>query len=134
MRNVAHDVDMSNAATPADTAFTVGNTYATAALEADAATPHLTPMVGRDDLPSSGSAEGTHEAPTTDGAAALRLVVELSDKLIVAWRDVKVWRAVTVALTAELADHGTYVPSSPAVLAYSHARNGRMAEALEVLA
>jgi len=40
MRNVAHDVDMSNAATPADTA----------ALEADAATPHLTPMVGRDDL------------------------------------------------------------------------------------
>jgi len=41
MRNVAHDVDMSNAATPADT---------TAALEADAATPHLTPMVGRDDL------------------------------------------------------------------------------------
>ena len=45
MRNVAHDVDMSNAATPADTAF-----YATAALEADAATPHLTPMVGRDDL------------------------------------------------------------------------------------
>mgnify|MGYP001012794666 CR=1 FL=1 len=50
MRNVAHDVDMSNAATPADTAFTVGNTYATAALEADAATPHLTPMVGRDDL------------------------------------------------------------------------------------
>ena len=28
MRNVAHDGDMSNAATPADTAFTVGNTYA----------------------------------------------------------------------------------------------------------
>ena len=75
-----------------------------------------------------------HDVSAERYSASQACVVELSDKLIVAWRDVEVWRAVTVALAAELADHGTYVPSSPAVLAYSHARNGRMAEALEVLA
>lgn len=48
--------------------------------------------------------------------------------------EVETWRMVAVALAAELADHGCYVPSRPAVLAYSHARNGRMAEALGVLA
>jgi len=75
-----------------------------------------------------------HDVSAERYGASQACVGELSDKLIEAWRDVGVWRAVTVALAAELADHGTYVPSSPAVLAYSHARNGRMAEALEVLA
>lgn len=75
-----------------------------------------------------------HDVSAERYSASQACVGELADKLIDAWRDVEVWRATTVALAAELADRGCYVPSRPAVLAYSHARNGRMAEALEVLA
>lgn len=46
------------------------------------------------------------------------------------WADV--WRAVAIALMSDLADRGAG-PFSPAVRAYNHARNGRMAEAREAL-
>lgn len=55
----------------------------------------------------------------------------------VEWRraqdELKTWREVAIALVAEMADMGAD-PLCDAVLAYNHARNGRMAEALEVLA
>lgn len=43
-----------------------------------------------------------------------------------------IWRAVAIALRAELAEHG-YDPNSPAVRAYNHARNGRWDQAKEAL-
>lgn len=43
-----------------------------------------------------------------------------------------IWRDVAVALANDLADVGAD-PCSSAVLAYNHARNGRMAEAAEEL-
>lgn len=50
-----------------------------------------------------------------------------------AW-DAAAWRAVAITFAADAADAGTYLPTDPAILAYNHARNGRYAEALEVLA
>jgi hypothetical protein len=47
-------------------------------------------------------------------------------------RDADAWKAVAVALHAELVGRG-YDPRSCAVQAYNHARNGRHLEALEVL-
>lgn len=43
------------------------------------------------------------------------------------------WKAVAVTLAGDAADEGTYLPTDPAILAYNHARNGRYAEALEVV-
>jgi len=55
----------------------------------------------------------------------------------VEWRraqdELKTWREVAIALVAELAENGYNDRYCDAVLAYNHARNGRMVEALEVL-
>lgn len=45
------------------------------------------------------------------------------------------WKAIAgVLIPSDAADEGTYLPTDPAILAYNHARNGRYAEALGVLA
>jgi len=45
-----------------------------------------------------------------------------------------VWKAIAGVLITDAADEGTYLPTDPVILAYNHARNGRYAEAMEVLA
>ncbi len=46
---------------------------------------------------------------------------------------VAAWRAVAVSFAADAADEGTYLPTDPTILAYNLARNGRYAEAMEML-